>query len=206
MPVETLPVGQLQTNCYLYYDAATRKALIIDPGDDADFILQKIKDLSLTPLSIVATHGHFDHLLAATELKLAFNLPFLLHPADQPLLKRTRQTALFFTGLYPDPPPPIDRPLKPGQLLRVGESRLKVIATPGHTPGSVSLYSKEDRLAFVGDLLFAHGDVGRTDLWGGNPQKLQTSIKKILSLPENTRLYPGHGPATTVAEEKPYHR
>jgi len=200
MKVVKLIVGQLQTNCYLaiYND----QCLIIDPGDDADYIISTIKDLEVKPIGLLATHGHFDHLLSATELKLAYSIPFYLHKADLPILKRTQSTAKHFTGLSVDPPPKADRFLKDGDILRVGKSELKVIETPGHTQGSISLKGKG--IIFVGDLIFAGGGVGRTDLQGGNTKLLDKSIKKILKLPKNTIIYPGHGEETTVEEEKKF--
>ena len=189
MKIEKLIVGQLQTNCYLLI--ANERCLIIDPGDDADFIISRIRELEVKPIGIIATHGHFDHLLAATELKLAYGIPFYLHKADLPILKRTKSTAKYFTGLSVDPPPPVDKYLKKGQILKVSKGKLRVIETPGHTPGSISLYTKD--MVFVGDLLFADGGVGRTDLQGGDAKMLDASIKKIMKLPKNTIAYSGHG-------------
>ena len=189
MKTKTLIVGQLQTNCYLLIDNG--QCLIIDPGDDADFIISRIRDLEVKPIGIVATHGHFDHILSATELKLAFGIPFYLHKADLPILKRTQPTAKYFTGLEVDPPPPVDKYLKKGQILKVGKGKLKVVETPGHTPGGISFYIKG--AVFVGDLMFAGGGVGRTDLQGGNAKLLKASIKKILKLSKNITIYPGHG-------------
>ena len=203
MKIEKLIVGQLQTNCYLVIairqlaeKQSRRECLIIDPGDDADYIISRIRDLEVKPIGIVATHGHFDHLLAATELKLAFNIPFYLHKADLPILKRTQPTAKYFTGLEVDPPPEVDCYLKEGHFIKVGGIKIKVMETPGHTPGSISLYIKGK--IFVGDLLFAGGGVGRTDLQGGDAKLLDASIKKILKLPKNTIIYPGHGEKTTT--------
>lgn len=200
MKVIKLIVGQLQTNCYLFIDKG--QCLIIDPGDDADFIISTIRDLEVKPIGLLATHGHFDHLLSATELKLAFEIPFYLHKADLPILKRTESTAKYFTGLSVDPPPPVDKYLKKGQILRVGKGKLRVIETPGHTQGSIILKGKG--IVIVGDLIFAGGGVGRTDLPGGDSNLLNTSIKKILSLPKDTIIYSGHGEETTVEEEKKF--
>ena len=206
MPVETLVVGQLATNCYLFYDQDSRECFIIDPGENADLVINKIKDLALKPKSILVTHGHFDHVLAVTELKLVFKIPFYLHPQDEKILKRAQLTANFFTGLKTDPVIMPDKFLKAGQILKVGESPpaggLKVIATPGHTQGGVSLYCQKENLVFVGDLIFAHGGYGRTDLQGGDFEQLKKSIKKILKLPDKTIIYPGHGQATSVKKEK----
>ena len=186
MLVETLVVGQLKTNCYLFYDENSHDCFIIDPGDDADFIINKIKDLNLKPKAILATHGHFDHVLAATELKLAFNIPFYLNAkptcrqaGDAKILKRTESTTKYFTGIKPDPLPKVDKRLKEGQVLKAGNLIFRVLETPGHTPGSVCFYCRQKNLIFVGDLIFANGSYGRTDLKGGDFEKLQKSIKKI---------------------------
>lgn len=205
MEVETLIVGQLNTNCYLFYDEDTRNCFIIDPGDDGDFIINRIKDLDLKPQLILATHGHFDHVLAATELKLAFNIPFYLNAKDTKILKRTQSTTKYFTGIKPDPPPKVDKYLKEGQVLKVGNLSLKVIKSPGHTQGSVCFYCEKEKLIFVGDLIFANGGHGRTDLKGGDFDKLQQSIKRILSLPLKTVIYPGHGEETNVENETPFY-
>jgi len=201
MKVCCLAVGQLATNCYLAVDEKTRKAIIIDPGDDGGFIIQKILDLRLEPVSIVATHGHFDHVLAATELKLAFSIPFFLHHKDEPILKRSQKTAGYFTGLSADPPPKIDQFLEEGDCLEFGKEKLFVIETPGHTPGGICLCDRK-QILFSGDTLFADGQVGRTD-FGGSEKELSFSIKdKLLVLPGVTIVYPGHGRQTTIGEEK----
>ncbi|MFC1711058.1 MBL fold metallo-hydrolase [Patescibacteria group bacterium] len=202
MPVEMLKVGQLGTNCYLFYSNKTKEALIIDPGDDAGFIISKIKDLELKPKAIIATHGHFDHVLAATELKLAFNIPFYISQKDEGLLKNANKTAKFFLKVDFDPVLTADKYLNKKSQLKLGNLRLKIMSTPGHTKGSVSLYSKTENLIFVGDLIFAHGGYGRTDLKGGDFKTLTSSVKEALSLPRNTTIYPGHGEATSIKQEK----
>jgi len=203
--MEILVVGQLATNCYLFYDDKSRKAFIIDPGDDADFIIRKISDLDLKPQAILCTHGHFDHVLAVTELKLAFNIPFYLNAKDVRILKRTQKTTKYFTGMEVDPPSLPDKDLTQGQVLRLDSLSLKVVETPGHTQGSVSFYCRKQNICFVGDLIFAQGGLGRTDLAGGDEQRLKRSIKKILSLAKETIIYPGHGEQTTVEEEQKLH-
>jgi hydroxyacylglutathione hydrolase len=210
MAVEVLIVGQLSTNCYLFYEKNSREGFILDPGDDGEYIKSKIKDLNLKPKGILLTHGHFDHVLAATELKLTFKIPLYLKAEERKILKRTRSTAKYFTGLEVDPPPKVDIFLKDKQKLKIGPSggggELKTIATPGHTPGSVSFYSQKEKLVFVGDLMFSAGGQGRTDLQSGDGEELKKSIKKILSLPQETIIYPGHGRATTIGEEKKFYR
>ncbi len=206
MVVKRLVVGQLQANCYLFYNNDFRQCLIIDPGDDADLIMNQIKDLDLKPEAILATHGHFDHILAVTELKLAFKIPFYLNAKDAKILKRQQSTGQYFLGYPVDPAVPPDKYLKAGAKIKVGKLELKVIATPGHTPGSVSFYCQKQNLIFVGDLIFSHGGYGRTDLKGGDPTLLKKSIKNILKLKPETKIFSGHGEQTTIAQEKKYYK
>lgn len=194
--VRTLVVGQLKTNCYLVIDSG--KALIIDPGDDADYIQRIISDLEVKPTQIIATHGHYDHILAAGELKLAYNIPFLMHKADEFLLKRMGSSARHFSGLSTDTAPKVDKYLTRSNPVTVGEDKLEVIETPGHTPGSVSLYNEEAKVIFVGDVMFAGGGIGRTDFTYSSLNDLQKSIKRFLKLPAATVVYPGHGEQTSI--------
>lgn len=205
--VKRILVGQLQTNCYLFYNNKTRQCFIIDPGDDADLIIKTIKDLDLKPELILATHGHFDHVLAVTELKLAYDIPFYLCFKDLPILKRQQKTGQYFLGYPVDPPIPPDKDLKDKQQIKIKKTKLglKIIATPGHTSGSVSFYFAKQNLVFVGDLIFTGGGYGRTDLQGGNFAKLKKSIEKILSLPSNTIIYSGHGKKTSIKKESKYY-
>ncbi len=206
MTIFTLPVGQMQTNCYLVVDQRSKQTLIIDPGDDGDFIIRKIQDEQAKPVLIIATHGHFDHIMAATELKLAFNIPFLIKKNGQPILDRHQSTAKYFLGIDVDPAPTVDRYIKEGDELRFGSQKLSVIETPGHTPGSICLFWKSPKpILFSGDTIFANGGVGRTDLHGGSQQQLFESIKsKLFTLPTDTIVYPGHGETTTIRKEKQY--
>lgn len=199
MKVISLQVGQLQTNCYLAWDENSFEAVIIDTGDDADFISRKIQDFNLKPRFILATHGHFDHVLAITELRLAYKIPFMMHQSDLFLLKRAGETAKYFTSIGVDPLLPPDKFLTPDIVINFGEESLKVIETPGHTPGGVSFYSPG--VLFSGDTLFYQG-VGRTDFSYGSPSKLEKSVKKLLCLPGDTIVYPGHSSVTTIEEEK----
>jgi len=204
--IEILKVGQLAANCYLFYDSETKESFIIDPGDDTEYIINKLSDLSLNPKAILATHGHFDHILAVTELKLAYNIPFYAHRGDAAIVNRMERTARYFTGAAADPAPKIDKPLVPERTLGVGNLSLKIIYTPGHTPGSVCLYCEKENIIFTGDTIFADGNYGRTDLTGGDAKKLKDSILKVLSLPDNTTIYPGHGEKTNVRKEKSFYR
>lgn len=190
----TLVVGQLDTNCYLYIDNKTSKTLIIDPGDDGDYIINTILINHLQPIAIVATHGHFDHLLAVLEIKLAFQIPFLMHREDLFLLKRVRQSALYFLGIKADPAAKIDKFIKANSRIDIGESSFKVFHLPGHTPGSICLYNKETETAFPGDVIFKDG-VGRTDHNYSSKTDLHKSISRLTKLTGTTTIYPGHGEA-----------
>ena len=201
MEIKTLVVGQLQTNCYLAYDKQSREAVIIDPGDDADFIIQQIKDLDLKPKFILATHGHFDHILAVLELKLAFKIPFLVNKKDEFLVKRADKTAGYFLKGEQNLTPMIDKSIKERDIIVFGKQKLKVLNSPGHSPGGVAFLSRG--VCFSGDTLFKRA-VGRTDYSYGSPKDLMNSIQKLLKLPDKTVVYPGHGLQTTIAEEKTF--
>ena len=197
--VKKLVVGQLQTNCYLVFDEKNSEAIIIDPGDNAEYIMRILNDLDVKPTKIVATHGHFDHILAVNELKLAYKIPFLMSKKDEVLLKWMRKSCKFFTEFDPGPPPKIDKYLN--KLLEVGGLKFEIIETPGHSPGSISLYSNKLGVVFVGDVIFAGGGVGRTDFEYANREDLEKSIKKLFKLPKDTIVYSGHGAETTIGEE-----
>lgn len=199
MRVEQLVVGQLQANCYLVWDEKTSQAIIIDPGDDGDFIIRRIQDFNLEPKLIIATHGHFDHILAVTELKLAFNIPFLINQADLFLLNRASRTAQFFMGVKADPSLPTDKFVKEGDRIDLGNLKLSLWETPGHTPGGISILG--EKIIFSGDSIFRDG-YGRTDFSYASRSDLEKSIKKILKLPPETIIYPGHGQETSVKEVK----
>ena len=200
--VKRLPVGQLQTNCYLVKEVG--KCVIIDPGDDADYIQRIISDENLIPTKIIATHGHFDHILAVYELKLAYNIPFLMSKYDEFLLKRMSSSAKKFTKITTGPPPKVDNYLKDKDKLVISNLTLDIILTPGHTPGSVSLYNKEEKIIISGDLIFSGGGVGRTDFAYSDLDILNKSVDAILKLPRDTKVYPGHGEATSIDEVKKY--
>jgi len=191
MKVNILIVGQLMTNCYLVNDA-NNNCLIIDPADDAEYIINRIKDLELNPKAIIATHGHFDHILAVNELKLAYNIPFFLHEKDEKFLKWTRKSTMVFTRNDPGPAPKVDKYIKE-KNLKINSFEFEIILTPGHTPGSISFYNKKSKTVFVGDVIFEHGGVGRTDLPYSNTKDLIQSIKRLNKLPLNTTVYSGHG-------------
>ena len=199
MRFETVVVGSLETNCYLVYCSKTKECVVIDPGADAEKIFRAIAESELKPVLLVNTHGHVDHIGANGDIKDRLNIPLCIHKSDSAMLESILQSALgLLLGARQSPPP--DRFLEDGDVIEFGARRLDVIHTPGHSEGSISL--KGDGLLISGDTLFC-GGVGRTDLPGGSWEKLVDSIqKKILTLPEETIVLPGHGPSTTVGQEK----
>lgn len=202
LKIRTLIVGQLKTNCYLVTDTKSNETIIIDPGDDTDYITQTVSDCKLTPILLLATHGHFDHILALSELKLIYKIPFLMHKTDEFLLARMISSAGFFLHSKPTSQiPTVDRALSDKMLLSVGTITFKVLHTPGHTPGSICLYNEKLAILFSGDTLFASG-VGRTDFQYSSAEKLKNSLTQLFSLPENTVVYPGHGLSSTIEAEK----
>ena len=187
----------------MVFEEKSKETLIVDPGDAADYIERVVSDLGLTPILIVATHGHVDHVLACEELKLAYGISFAASPKDAFLLGRTRQTAKHFFKTNGAISPKIDRTLKEGDEIGVGRDTFRVIETPGHTPGSICLYSRENKVAFVGDLVFKGGEIGRYDFGYSDRRDLNQSIKKVLiAFPEDTILYSGHGEEALVKEVK----
>lgn len=200
--IRKLNVGQLQTNCYIVISGT--EALIIDPGDDADYIMRIISDEKVNPAKIIATHSHYDHILAVTELKLAYKIPFLMHRKDEFLLKRMRSSAAHFGRIIADPPPKIDKYLKEDEKLVISHLKFDIIHTPGHTPGSISLYSKEAKAVLVGDVMFAGGGIGRTDFAYSDQPLLLKSIDKLLKLPEGIKVYCGHGEETNIRDIRKY--
>ena len=204
--IRQLVVGQLQTNCYIVADQKKMEAIIIDPGDDAEYIENTLRDLNVLPKQIIATHGHFDHILAAWELQLAYKIPFLIHEKDTFLVERMHETAKHFLHIdVSSLPPKVDTYLTSSQKVTTGEFVMTIIETPGHTPGSVCLYLQKENVLFTGDTIFANSGVGRTDFSYSSITDLKKSIKAILNFPETTRLYSGHGELTSIQAEKSFH-
>jgi len=199
MIVKTMTLGPVQANCYIVGCNTTKKAVIIDPGDDAPRILKAVKDLGVEITAILLTHAHFDHMAAADAVSKATGLPVSVHPLDMPLLN-TGGGALFFGIPVPSVPTNVAH-LSEGQEIPVGELTLRVLFTPGHAPGHVSFHEIDEKAVFDGDVIFA-GSIGRTDLPGANYDDMMHSIELLLALPDETKLYPGHGPVTTVGREK----
>jgi hydroxyacylglutathione hydrolase len=197
--VYMMEVGPLAVNAYLVEHTATRKAVVIDPGDDGEAILDEVSGLGLTVEKILLTHGHFDHVGAVGLLRERTGAPVHIHPADVDRMTGARRQGMIFGLSVSDPPAP-DVLVEEGSTVLFEDQEFLVAHTPGHTPGCVSYIV--GKMAFVGDLIFA-GSIGRTDLPGGDHGKLLESVRtKIFPLPDGTVLFPGHGPATTVGEEK----
>jgi hydroxyacylglutathione hydrolase len=207
---EILPVGMLQCNCSIIGDPETREALVVDPGDEAGRILELLAKHALTVKAIVSTHAHIDHVGGLRKMQQATGAPVLMHGDDMELYRHLDVQAAWIGMRTPDPAS-VDKFLREGDTLRWGRFEANVLHTPGHTPGSISLYlapqpqtkarAEAGRL-LAGDTLFA-GSIGRTDLWGGSPEQILRSIhQKLLILPDETIVYPGHGAATTIGEER----
>jgi len=188
MLIHTRKVGPIATNCYIVEDEDSKACLIIDPGDEAEAIIELIGKNKLKPTAIVITHGHWDHVGANQELKETYHLPIMMNRADLFGLKIT------------DSPEP-DKNLKENDEVKVGGLIFKVLQTPGHSPGGLSLYSKEENVIFTGDTLFKE-TYGRVDLPGSSPEAMVFSLKKLLALPHETKVYPGHGRPTTIGGEQ----
>lgn len=199
MIIKELVVGPIGANCIILGCEKTAEAVVIDPGDEADKILLSLAEARLTARYIINTHGHFDHVGANKRLKEATGADILIHSLDAPMLSELSTTAMAF-GLRAENSPEADRLLEDGDEISFGDITLKVIHTPGHTPGGITLCT--DTTAFAGDTLF-YGSIGRTDLPGGNFNTLISSIKeKLFQLDDGVKVYPGHGPATTIGNEK----
>jgi len=199
MILKMFEVGPFPENAYIVGDDASGEVFVIDPGGDNHKILGYIKENKLKPLAIICTHGHIDHLAGAAELQSLMNLPMRIHSADEPLVQQAPMAARMF-GMRPVEIPHVDGYLEEGDILRAGSVELQVIHTPGHSPGGVCLSG--DGFIIAGDTLFQMS-IGRTDLPGGSYKALIASIKeKLLCLPDDTVVYPGHGPSTSIGFER----
>ena len=198
MILKQLVVGPFASNCYIVGSEASKEGMIIDPGDEADAILENVKDLGLEIKSIVLTHAHIDHIGALKEVKEATGAEVAIHADDAQALQEKSISAMF--GLsYPTPPPP-DRLLKDGDSIDISDLHFSVLHTPGHSPGCICLLG--EGVVFSGDTLFNFG-IGRYDLPGGSYSQLMNSIHtRLITLPDNTVVYPGHGPDTTIGAER----
>jgi glyoxylase-like metal-dependent hydrolase (beta-lactamase superfamily II) len=196
-----MEVGPLAVNCYIVELVSSRKAAVVDPGDDGEAVLAEIGKLGLSVDKILLTHGHFDHVGAVGLLRKTSGAAVHIHEDDVERMKTARRQGMMFGLWVPDTPPP-DVLVGEGDRVAFADLEILVAHTPGHTPGCVSYIMSGEKMAFVGDLIFA-GSIGRTDLPGGDYDALIRAVReKIFVLPGDTVLFPGHGPATTVGREK----
>jgi hydroxyacylglutathione hydrolase len=201
MIIQSLVVGPIQANCFILGDEKTKEAVVIDPGDDVRRILAGLQKQALQIKYIINTHGHFDHVGGNKELKEKTGAPLLIHKAEAPLLAHLSSAAAVW-GMHADDSPPPDRLLEDGDQITFGQITLEVIHTPGHSPGGISLYTPKD--LFVGDTLFA-GSIGRTDFPGGDYDQLISGVRRrLFVLGDDVRVFPGHGPDTTIGQERKF--
>ncbi|MFJ7826783.1 MBL fold metallo-hydrolase [Psychrobacillus sp. NPDC096623] len=199
--IRTYPLGYIQTNCYVVSNSE-KQCLIFDPGGEADKIISELHRLKLNPLAILLTHAHFDHIGAVEQVRESFNIPVYIHTAEKKWLVDPAKNG---SAKYAEIPSIIcseaDFLLNSEPELKIGEFQMELLHTPGHSPGSITYYFKQEDFAIVGDTLFQNS-IGRTDLPGGNQAELMKAIhSKLLTLPETTLIYPGHGASTTIEEE-----
>ena len=198
---EILAVGPLQCNCSIIGDENTSEAMVIDPGDDIDDVLALVRKHNLKVKQIVITHAHIDHVGGAQKLRAATGAPIVLNQNDYDLLKML-DTQAAWIGMRSPGQVTIDRSVKQADTLQAGSLSADVLHTPGHTEGSICLYFAAEKKLIAGDTLFA-GSIGRTDLPGGSMKKIINSLHgKLLALPDETVVVPGHGPLTTIGEER----
>lgn len=203
MKIERLVLGDVRTNCYLLINEKTLETIIVDPADRADVIIKKAVDEGLNLKAVFLTHGHGDHILAVSDLKRDFGLKVYASEAEKELLSDPEQNlsrALFGVAVTVKP----DVLLEDGQEFEEAGMRFQMLLTPGHTPGGCCYYQPEEKVLFSGDTLFS-GSIGRTDFPGGNLSTLVRSVKeKLLVLPEDVKVYPGHEEMTSIGQEKKY--
>jgi glyoxylase-like metal-dependent hydrolase (beta-lactamase superfamily II) len=196
--VTQITVGAFQENCYLVADPDTDAMAIVDPGSEADRIIAEVEATGRKPQAIWITHAHVDHIGAIAPVKKKWNVPVWLHPLDEPLYRVGGRQAQLYGIPYDEPPRP-DRAFSEGEPVQLGSLELSIIHVPGHAPGHVVIHGYGN--ALVGDCLFA-GSIGRTDLPFSNPAQLEASLQRIISLPAETVVHPGHGDITTIGEER----
>jgi glyoxylase-like metal-dependent hydrolase (beta-lactamase superfamily II) len=199
---EKIVIGELETNCYLLWETDTKDCFVIDPADDGVAISEEINSKKLKVKAILLTHGHFDHCLGALDLKLIYNVDFGCSQKDAFLLDRQDETAKYFLKKEIQVPNfiKIDIDLDTTTKLDLGGEKIKIIKTPGHTPGGICFYSKTQNLLFSGDTLFL-GTRGRTDFKYGSTKKIYESLKTLMKLKKDTLVLPGHGEETTIERE-----
>jgi hydroxyacylglutathione hydrolase len=201
MILEALTVGPFQENCYVIGDEETGTGALVDPGDEATRIALAVEQSGLEISQIIITHAHIDHVGAVAALVDEYACPVLMHAEAEPMLRQLPAQAMMM-GLRFGKVPTVDRHIEDEEVLEVGGLRLKSLYTPGHAPGHLAFYLADEGLVLSGDALFA-GSIGRTDLFGGDMDLLMRSInERLLTLPDETRVLPGHGPETTIGEER----
>lgn len=197
MQIKTLSLGQLKTNCYILYN--DKNCIVVDPADDTNFISETIEKLDIKPIAIVATHGHFDHNLAAGELQLIYKVPYYIHKNDLFLLKEINSSVKYWLKInlqifLPEKIKYLDE----NTNLKLGTEKIEIIPTPGHTPGSICLKTTNE--IFTGDTLFK-GDIGRYDFSYSSKEQIKASLLSLMKLPKHLIVYPGHGETTTIGNE-----
>lgn len=201
MLLNTVVVTEFMTNCFIVGDEATMNAIIIDPGGEGQKIVREVEKMGVHVVAVVNTHAHVDHIGALKDIKDAFAPDLMLHQQELPILKTASKMGRLF-GISIATPPEPDRFLSEGDEIACGNISLKVIETPGHSPGGISLITSDGKFCFAGDTLFS-GSIGRTDLPGGDYHTLIDSIKtKLIPLGDDVKVFTGHGPATTIGYER----
>lgn len=198
MKIDWRTVGAFQENSYLIVDEEAQRAVLIDPGAEGARLIEMVRSSGATLEAIWLTHAHIDHIGAIAEIRRVWDVPIYLHPADRPLYDRGAVQAAAY-GLPFEQPPAPDRELADGEILTVGATRFDVLHVPGHAPGHVAFVT--DSLMLAGDLLFA-GSIGRTDLPFADPDRMIESLERAAALPDDTVVYPGHGSATSIGQER----
>ncbi len=207
MRSNSFTVNPFAMNCYIYWDEVSKEGVIIDPGAFEEFekdeILNFIKTSGINIKLILNTHGHIDHIMGNDWAKKTFDVPLLMHKDDMPLIEKSMDQAAMFGVNFPKPPNP-DRIIDETDEIKFADTVLKILHTPGHSPGSICFVDEKEKLIFVGDTVF-RGSIGRTDLWMGDSNILLDSIQnRIFKFPDDYVLYPGHMDETTIGEEKEF--
>ncbi len=203
LKIKCISVGPLWTNSYIVWDTDSMEGILVDPGDEGDRLINEIKKNKIVLKQIIITHGHFDHLKDAAYVSTEMKVPVLASKTELPIIKHVSEQATLF-GFPPIKSPEINAYLEQGNIIHVGPYTFKVLSTPGHSPGSITLYNSSEGIAIVGDLIFLES-VGRTDIAGGDYETLLKSIQgHILTMPDNTKILSGHGEETTVGHERRY--
>lgn len=198
MIIKNIVVGPLEVNCFIIADDKTMEAMVVDPGDEPDRIMEIVKGNNLKVKYIVCTHAHFDHVGAISELKEETDAKIVIHKEELEIYSAAKDQAAFW-GYELEPLPEPDMFVREGDKLEIGDLIFEILHTPGHSPGGICLYG--ENIIFTGDTLFA-GSVGRTDFYGGDINKLKNSFRRLILLPPDIRVFAGHGPSTTTGSEK----